>query len=312
MIVLTGATGGIGSQVLKHLLQTCHVPPTEIILSIYNPNPSSSFISALPEGIQVRRGDFADPGSLDEAFKGADRLLLVSYPSVFYEPSIRAHINAIDAAKRVGVKHIYYTSVAVASEMGEERNISEMMRGHLDTERYLKESGITYTILKEGIYAESYSIYMGLFDHKKDTDIYITGDGPVAWASREELGEATARVIAKGSHPHETLLLSGPPSNVLTLSDISTRLSTLLSRKITLHTITVDEYVQRLFNPNSPRLGDEAFLREWVKTHEVMQRGEMGVASDVLGRILGREPKSMEACLRDSFKEDLIGQLSKR
>lgn len=69
MIVLTGATGGIGSQVLKHLLQTCHVPPTEIILSIYNPNPSSSFISALPEGIQVRRGDFADPGSLDEAFK---------------------------------------------------------------------------------------------------------------------------------------------------------------------------------------------------------------------------------------------------
>lgn len=171
MIVLTGATGGIGSQVLKHLLQTCYVPPTEIALSIYNPNTSSSFLSSLPEGIQVRRGDFLDPASLDEAFKGAEKLLIVSYPSIAYDIRVKAHKNAIDAAKRAGVKHIWYTSLAFGGKTGvgkkgeevdgEGKSVSAVMQAHLGTEKFLKESGITYTILREGHYAESYPLYLG-------------------------------------------------------------------------------------------------------------------------------------------------------
>lgn len=91
----------------------------------------------------------------------------------FYETAVNSHINAIDAAKRVGVKHIYYTSVALAGETGvgkkgeekdgEGKSVGAVMRAHLDTEKYLKDSGITYTILREGIYSESYPFYMGSF-----------------------------------------------------------------------------------------------------------------------------------------------------
>lgn len=88
------------------------------------------------------------------------------------------------------------------------------------------------------------------------------------------------------------------------------RLSTLLARTITLHTIPVDDYAQRFYSNNSP-WGGEEFLRQWAKTYEAMKRGETGVSSDLLGRILGREPRSMEACLRMSLGEDAVGQYAK-
>jgi uncharacterized protein YbjT (DUF2867 family) len=66
------------------------------------------------------------------------------------------HKNAIDAAKRAGVKHVYYTSLAF-----DPAGASAVMRAHRDTEAYLKESGLTYTIIREGIYSESYPLYFG-------------------------------------------------------------------------------------------------------------------------------------------------------
>ena len=72
---------------------------------------------------------------------------------------VRNHINAIDAAKRVGITHIYYTSLAFASD-----SVAAVMQAHLDTEKYLKESGVTYTIIREGIYSESWPLYLGFFD----------------------------------------------------------------------------------------------------------------------------------------------------
>ncbi|KAA1477492.1 NAD(P)-binding protein [Dentipellis sp. KUC8613] len=296
MIVLTGTTGGLGSQVLKHLLPL--VPASQITVSLYNPTLANT--AGFPAGVTVRRGDFGDPASLDAAFAGAERLLIVSYPSIAHELRVRHHVNAIDAAKRAGVKHIYYTSLAFADD-----SVSEVMQAHLDTQKYLKESGVTYTIIREGIYEESYPLYFGFFDKSK-TDLYVPGDGPIAWVSREDLGEGTARIIAGGGFENQTVLLSGSASSNLTLQQLSTTISRILAHPVNLHVVSVDEYVakNKSPNPDDPR-GSEDFLRKWAKTFDAMRRGETARVDPLLQELLGRPLRSMEAYL-----EKTLGSLS--
>lgn len=72
------------------------------------------------------------------------------------------------------------------------------MQAHIDTERYLKESGLTYTIIREGIYSESWPLYFGFFDANEGKDEVVVpySDGKIAWVHRDDLGEGTARIIA--------------------------------------------------------------------------------------------------------------------
>jgi uncharacterized protein YbjT (DUF2867 family) len=152
MIVLTGATGGLGSQVLKSLLTL--VPPSTLRISTPDPRKVPAHIHA--SGAQIVRGDYGDPASLDAAFAGAGCVLLVSYPSIAHDERVRMHTTAIDAAKRAGVRHVFYTSLAFDPAGG-----AAVMRAHRDSEAYLKASGLTYTIIREGIYSESYPLYFG-------------------------------------------------------------------------------------------------------------------------------------------------------
>ena len=163
---------------------------SDIIVSLYNPAGAPPEITS--SGVGVRHGDYNDPASLDTAFAGADKLLLVSSPSIAHAQRVAHHTTAIDAARRAGVKHLYYTSLAFA---GDSR--AAVMQAHLDTERYLKESGLTYTILREGIYSESYPLYFGFWSAEAGEDEVLVphSDGGIAWVCREDLGEGTARIM---------------------------------------------------------------------------------------------------------------------
>ena len=153
-IILTGATGGLGREVLKHMLTL--VPPGKLIVS--SPSPSCVRVAwpSLPSEIEIREGDYNRPDTLTSAFAGADTLFLISYPSIARVERVSAHTAAIDAAKVAGIKRVVYTSLAFGGD-----SQAAVMQAHLDTETYLKASGITYTIVREGIYAESFPLYLG-------------------------------------------------------------------------------------------------------------------------------------------------------
>jgi uncharacterized protein YbjT (DUF2867 family) len=153
-IVLTGTTGGLGSHVLTHLLKL--VPATSLIISL-SPSSKSPPASISSSGAHIRRGDLNDLSSLTSAFSGASGLFLVSYPGIAHAERVRAHRNAIDAAKAAGLRRVWYTSLAFAGD-----SKAEVMQAHLETEAYLKRSGLTYTIIREGIYSESWPLYFGV------------------------------------------------------------------------------------------------------------------------------------------------------
>ncbi|EJU05900.1 NADP-binding protein [Dacryopinax primogenitus] len=292
MIVLTGTTGGLGSQVLKHLLPL--LPPSQILVSLYNPSGASELVRS--SGVQVRQASYKDPASLDAAWAGADKLLIVSYPSIAYDIRVRAHRNAIDAAKRLGIGHVYYTSLGFGSGLGGESKAA-VMQAHLETERYLKESGMKWTIIREGIYSESWPLYLGFWGLGEGEEAVVpVGDGPVAWVSREDLGEATARIIAQGAYANESILLSG--QKTYTLVEFAALISQILSTtKLQLRADSVEGYIHTHEGPG-PR-GDPEFLRQWATTYAGLAAGECAVVDPTIVSVLGRELKSAERTLRE-------------
>ncbi|WP_032709320.1 NAD(P)H-binding protein, partial [Pseudomonas syringae] len=113
MIVVTGATGQLGRLVIEQLL--ARVPAEHIVAAVRSPEKAAD-LSA--KGVQVRHADYSQPSTLDSAFAGADKVLLISSSEIGQRFS--QHKAVIDAAKRTGVKLLAYTSVlhAEASELG--------------------------------------------------------------------------------------------------------------------------------------------------------------------------------------------------
>ncbi|PSR81630.1 hypothetical protein PHLCEN_2v6312 [Hermanssonia centrifuga] len=272
--VLTGSTGELGS-------------PNDVIVSLYNPAGATADITN--SGVEVRKGDFAQPETLDAAYKGGDKLLIVSYPSINHEIRVKSHVAAIDAAKRAGIQHIYYTSLAFAGDSS-----AAVMQAHIDTEAYLRSSGLTYTIIREGIYSESFPLYFGYWSPSREgNEVLIPqGDGGIAWVCREDLGEGTAKLMVADTHKNETILFSG--SHALTLGGLAALISTILGRDPPLRVkeVSVDAYVAN-------NQGSEELLRKWATTYPALARGELAVVDPLLREILGRDLTPFEDTLRE-------------
>jgi NAD(P)H dehydrogenase (quinone) len=136
---------------------------------------------------------------LIESYSGAEVLFLVSFPSMG-EERYALHRNAIDAAKATGVRHIIYTSLSFCGGAEGSHSVAQVAQAHLLTEAYLKESGLTYTILRMASYLHLWNNYAGFLKLDANPSIIqhavLPNDGLEHWANRDDLGEATARVIA--------------------------------------------------------------------------------------------------------------------
>lgn len=109
-LLVTGATRKFVAKVVETFLKT--IPTDQLAVSVRDPKKAEE-LSA--RGVDVRQGDFDHPETLDAAFAGIDRILLVS-PDGDNETRIRQHAHAVAAAERAGVGFIAYTSLAKAQE----------------------------------------------------------------------------------------------------------------------------------------------------------------------------------------------------
>ncbi|KAJ5960675.1 uncharacterized protein N7479_007825 [Penicillium vulpinum] len=297
------ASGALGSSIVNHLVKL--VPESDLILSARRPEKLQDLKQA---GATVHRADYDEPSTLDTAFKGVEVLMLVSYASFETDHRIEAHRLAIDAAIRCGVKHIFYSSLGFGGDLND-HTIAHVMGAHIVTEKYLStvQDKISYTSVREGIYTESFPIYTAFYDLKNPADevaIPHSGKGPgVAWVKRDELGEATAKLIvsyikdpARFKYVNKAILLSGPRE--ITLAETVEILGRVVGKDLKIREISVDEYV------DLPQIGDNHtyrgvdLSREWTTAWEAIRRGEAAVVTPAMREILGREPESFETTIK--------------
>src|SRR5262245_41522675 len=138
MILVTTATGHLGTATIEFLLKK-NVPASQIAGLVRDEKKAAAFAA---KGITLRKGDYHDAASLEQAFKGIDTLVFICSGDMVNRVS--QHKNVVNAAKATGVKHIIYTSVLRAS------GTLKFTAGidHFHTENLLKESGIPYTIFR--------------------------------------------------------------------------------------------------------------------------------------------------------------------
>lgn len=309
------ASGGLGTSTYNHLLTL--VSPADVILISRNPDKVPRGYTQA--GVRTREASYeAAPSDLENAFAGIDVLFLISYPSHVRDYRIRVQLPAVDAARRAGVEHIFYSSLAFAGD-GDSATSSaaEVMQAHLATEghlRHLAEAapGFTYTVVREGIYSESTPIYTSFFDPRSPDapspdggEILIPHDGKgkgVAWVKRDELGEGSAKLIAQYasspesfSYVNKIVLLTG--NKEWTLEDSVKVLGEVAGKKgLKIREVGVDEWVQ-LPQVKEYFLSEED-ARTWATAWEAIRQGATAAVTGDLEEILGRRPEDFDVTLR--------------
>jgi len=223
-IGVTGATGQLGRLVVEKLKQK--VAADTIVALVRNPEKAADL------GVEARAFDYTQPEALVASLKGIDKLLLISGNEIGQR--LPQHKAVVEAAKQAGVKQITYTSIlhADSSPLG-------LAGEHLGTEVAIKESGLTYTILRNGWYTENYT---GSAKGAVGAGAFIgnAGDGKIASAARVDYAEAAAVVLAGEVHENKTYELAG--DEAYTLTELAAEISRQTGKTVPYNNLTEAEY----------------------------------------------------------------------
>ncbi|MFD2445710.1 SDR family oxidoreductase [Bacillus sp. CGMCC 1.16607] len=277
-ILVTGATGKLGSKVVESLLKS--VPASNLVVSVRNPEKAQGLRK---RGVEVRQGDFDRPESLDNAFKGIDRLLIISADGD-NDTRIQQHANAVQAAERAGVKFIAYTSLANATES---KNL--MAPPHVATESAIIKTGIPYSFLRNNWYLEN---EIGSIQGALAGAPWVTsaGEGKVGWALQQDYADAAATVLVGNDHENTVYELSGP---LLTQEELASALGNVLGKDIPVQHVSDEQYAEIMRGLGLP----DFVIPIVVGIQESIRNGSLEVNSNDFEKVLGRPITSLNEAL---------------
>lgn len=279
-ILITGATGMLGTKVVQALLE--RVPTEQLAVSVRDPAKAERFKE---QGIEIRQADYEDPASLEEAFTGIDRLLLISSQGDD-ETRIRQHSNVIYAAEQTGVGLLVYTSISKA-----ETSSLPVAEVHRQTEAAIIKSGIPYTFLRNNWYVEN---EIPVIKNALAGGPVLTAaeSGRVGWVPRVDYAEAAAAVLASGKHINKTYELSGVPSSY---ADMARELTSILGRRVIVRNVDDKTYQEVLIANGTPDVMAEFSL----DIQRAIRKGDLDVESEDLPRLMGRPAISLKQSLTE-------------
>ncbi|MEK4437438.1 SDR family oxidoreductase [Paenibacillus sp. FSL K6-2862] len=268
-ILVTGATGHLGSLVVEALLKT--VSAGDLAVSIRNPEKAEGLRA---QGVDVRHGDFDQPDTLAKAFAGVDRLLLISTDGD-NETRIRQHQAAVHAAKSAGVGFIAYTSVVNA-----ENNTLSLAEVHRATEQAIRESGIPYSFLRNNWYLENEAGSVQAATQGAPW-VHATNDSQVGWATRSDYAHAAAAVLTGEGHENSVYELSG---KLRTQAELAAIVGEVLGQNINVQNVDDAAYADIMKGAGLP----DFVVSMLVDMQSAIREGALAVESDTLEKLLGR------------------------
>lgn len=277
--LVTGATGKLGAIVVETLLKS--VPASQLAVSVRQPDKAEALRA---RGVDVRQGDFDRPETLEAAFTGVERLLIISGDGD-NETRIRQHTDAVAAAARANVQFIAYTSLANAAS-----SRLPLAPAHQATERAIRQTGIPYSFLRNNWYLENElgSIQGVLAGAPWTTS---AGSGKVGWALRQDYAEAAAAVLAGSGHDFKTYELSG---KLLTSADLARALGQVLGQEVPVRQVDDAAYADILKAAGVP----DFVIPLLVGLQQGIRENELAVESDDFERLLGRPATPVSEALR--------------
>ena len=278
-IAITGAAGHLGRLTAQLILDW--VPPGEVVLVTRRPDAIADLADA---GASVRRADFDEPDSLPAAFAGVDRLLLISTDVLGNR--VAQHTAAIDAAAAAGVGHVLYTSIVNAG--GELPLV--VSHEHGATEDAIRERGLRWTALRNGLYAE-FQIAAAARAAASGQLVHNNGDGATAYVSREDCAAAAAATLAGDGHEDRAYDITGP--ELVTQNQLAAMVADITGRRVSALAIDDDQATQNLTAVGLP--ADAAMA--YASFGTAVREGVLDVVSAHVEDLTGRRPRSLREVL---------------
>ncbi len=278
-IGITGATGQLGQLVVDYAKKS--TSPSNIVALVRDPEKAKDL------GVEVRAFDYNKPEALEAQLKGIDRLLLISGSEI--GKRVQQHENVIKAAKAAGIKLLAYTSL-----LHTDSSPIFLASEHLPTEKILRASGITYTILRNGWYTENYT--QSISQNITAGAVFgCAGQGKISAAARKDYAEAAAVVLTGEGHEFKIYELAGDES--FTLSDLAAEISKQTGKKIVYNNLSEAELVEVLKNAGLPEQMAGAFAS--IDTH--IANGALYDNSHQLSQLIGRKTTPLSAVVKEAI-----------
>ena len=288
MILVTGATGNNGRELLK-ALSAKGVPAKAMI------RPSDDG-GGLPAGIETVAGDFDDPASLQSALAGVERAFLLT-PST--EHAEEQQKRFVAAAARAGVRRLVKLSQFAAALDSPVR----FLRYHAAVEAAVRDSGMAWTFLRPNLFMQGLLQFAGLIKAKGLFAAPI-GDARVSVVDvRDNAAVATAALTEDG-HDGRTYTLTGPEA--LTHAEMAARLSAAAGREIRFADASDDQLREAMAGAGMPDWQVEGLVEDYAH----YARGEASMVSDGVEAATGRPPRGFDGFARDhvaAFRPDEHG-----
>lgn len=267
--LVTGATGKLGSKIVETLLQT--IPAEQVAVSVRSPEKAQSLKD---RGVDVRHGDFDKPDTLDRAFAGIDRLLIVSADGD-NETRIPQHANAVAAAQRAGVSFIAYTSIVNA-----QNSKNFLAPAHRETEQAIQQTGIPYAFLRNNWYLENetstiQSVLAGA------PWLTAAENGRVGWAPQQDYADAAAAALTQESHENAVYELSG---SLWTQEEFAAALGEVLGKEVPVQQVDDAAYAEIMAGAGLP----DFLIPMLVGIQQGIREGTLDVESQGFENLLGR------------------------
>lgn len=283
MIAVTAATGRLGHHVIEGLLKK--LPPGQLVAAVRDPKKAADLAA---RGVAVRHADYDDSASLEAAFRGVERLLLISASEV--GKRLPQHTRAIEAAKKAGVKLVVYTSL-----LGAETARMQLANEHRETERLLRASGLPFVILRNGWYLENYTETLApALQH--GAILGSAGEGRIAAASRRDYADAAVAVLTSAGHEGKVYELAGDEG--FTLAQLAAEVSRQSGKPVKYADVPEAEYAKALAGFGVP----EPMARVLADSDVGITRGELQGGSDDLRRLIGRPTTKLSDAVAAALK----------
>lgn len=258
MLAVTGSTGRLGGRVASRLAQTGR----DQRLLVRDPSRAPDL-----RGAEIRQAVYDDTDAVAAALSGVETVLMVS--AAEHPNRVAQHRCFIDGAVRAGVGQLVYTSFVGADAAA----MFTLGRDHHRTEEYIRASGLSYTFLRDNLYADFFPMMVG-------PDGVIrgpAGDGRVAAVAQDDIAEAAVSVLSDPpAHAGAVYHLSGPEA--LTLTEVAATISEGTGRPVSFH----DETVAEAYASRASYFAPQWQLDAWVSTYTAIAAGEFaGVSSDI-------------------------------
>jgi len=273
MILLTGATGKTGSATATEL-SNLKVPFRALIRS----EEKRDEIEAL--GGEVIIGSAENRETIDQAMMGIEKLLII-LPNC--ENQLEMEMQLVDSAKAEGVKQIVYMSSVEADE----ECTSPIPKLHWDTEVYIKDSGLQWTMIKPNFYMQNF-IGSAKTIVEQNKFFLPMSDGKTGMIDTRDVGKVIAKVLSEEGHEGQSYQITGPET--LSFYNVAEKFSSVLKREVLYVDMPMDAYKNIL----SQFLTNQWHLDSVIDLFAGIAEGGIEYKTDTFEELIGTPPRSLE------------------